>query len=194
MLISFDQLVYRKKTWCLWQEKSIDFSCLLWLAPDRQHRVYVECKTSDSQHVTCGISLGSIRGPLLFIEVMNDIHLVTNNATTDMYGDDSTTQTKAKTIDEVEFKLNSDLVNVSQWCNENEMVINIDKTFAMLIATYQKVWRLHKQHLDLTLNSSLLQPVTSQKLLGINVDQYLNWKITCRWHDHGTLLNITSEV
>ncbi len=54
----------------------------------------------------------------------------------------------------------------------------------MLITTYQKAWRLPKQHLDLILNGSSLQPVTSQKLLGIKVDHYLNWKehitVVCR--------------
>ncbi len=39
---------------------------------------------------------------------MNDMPLVTGNATTDMYADDSTIHTKAKTIDELESKLNSE--------------------------------------------------------------------------------------
>ncbi len=123
---------------------------------------------------------------------MNDMPLVIENATIDMYSNDLTIQNKVKTIDELESKLNSDLVNVSQWLNENKMPINKDKTFSMLITTYQKARRLPKQHLDLILNSSSLQPVTSQKLLGVKVDHYLNWKehitVVCRTVSHNIAL------
>ncbi len=72
-----------------------------------------------------------------------------------------------------------------QWCNENIMAVNTDKTFSMLITTYQKAWRLPKQLLDL---NSLLQPVTSQKLVGINTDHYLNWK------EHTSMLAVCKSV
>ncbi len=53
-----------------------------------------------------------------------------------MCADDSTIHTKAKNIDELDSKLNSDLINVSQWCNENKMAVNTDKLFSMFITTY----------------------------------------------------------
>ncbi len=68
-----------------------------------------------------------------------------------MYADDSTIHAKANIIDELESKMNSDLINVSQWCNENKMTVNTDKTFSMIITAYQKAWRLPKKHLDLVL-------------------------------------------
>ncbi len=71
-------------------------------------------ETSDSQHVTYGVPQGSIRGLLLVIVFMNDMPLVTNNGPKDNYADDFTTHIKAKTIDKLESKLHSDLVNISQ--------------------------------------------------------------------------------
>ncbi len=88
-----------------------------------------------------------------------------NGATIEKYADDSTIHTKAKTIDELESKLNSALVNVSKWCNQNKMALNTDKTFSIDITTYPKAWRLPRQSLYLILNGSLLQPLTSQNYL-----------------------------
>ena len=45
----------------------------------------------------------------------------------DMYADDSTTSACGKNVQEIELKLNNDLQEISNWCDENSMVFNIEK-------------------------------------------------------------------
>jgi hypothetical protein len=58
-----------------------------------------------------GVPQGSILGPLLFIAFINDLPLYVNS-NTDMYADDSTIYSSAKTIEELNVKLTHDMSNV----------------------------------------------------------------------------------
>ena len=93
-----------------------------------------------------------------------------------MHADDSTISTSGKTIPLIEENLNSDLEHVSNWCDENKMAINIDKTMAMLITTRQKLQTFETTDLDVFLQGNRLSTVYTQKLLGILIDSNLIWK------------------
>ena len=56
------------------------------------------------------------------------------------------------------------------------MIINVEKTKAMVISTKQKQTRsIDNFNLNLIMNNSKLKIVTEQKLLGILVTNTLNW-------------------
>lgn len=55
----------------------------------RREQVSVNNTRSDFREVTCGVPLGSILGPFLFLLFINDL-LSTNNVNTDLYADDTT--------------------------------------------------------------------------------------------------------
>ena len=61
------------------------------------------------------------------------------------YADDSSISDCGKNVQEIELKPNNDLQEISNWCGENRMGVNFDKTKIMIITTQQK-W----QHLDKT--------------------------------------------
>ena len=63
----------------------------------------------------------------------------------DMYADDSTTSACRKNVQEIELKLNNDLQEISNWRDENRMVVNVEKTKIMIVTPRRK-W----QHLDKT--------------------------------------------
>ena len=70
----------------------------------------------------------SLPGPLFFIVFMNDMPLnTTTNVTADMYADDSTITATGKSIQLVKQNLNNELQEISNWCDENRMVINLKK-------------------------------------------------------------------
>ena len=141
----------------------------------REQCVLFKGKLSETKPVTHGVPQGSILGPLLFITFINDLPLHIESPL-DMYADDSTIHATGKTVEELETKLNNDLLNVHKWCQENRMAVNAEKTKVMLVTTYQKKTRLETNELRVSLSGIELENVVSEKLLGVVIDNQLSWK------------------
>ncbi len=92
----------------------------------------------DKLSIKTGVPQGSIHGPLLFIIFINDLPLVATHNEINMYADDSTVTYTAKTTNEINGHLNSDMKEITKWCVENRMSANATKTKSMLITTWQK--------------------------------------------------------
>ncbi len=93
-----------------------------------------------------------------------------------MYADDSTLCATGKTVGDLDLKLNNDMDWVNDWCNNNHMVGNGDKTKAMLITTYRKESKLHKKELTIFFNYTQLKNVNSEKRLGVKNNKHLTLK------------------
>ena len=104
---------------------------------DRTQRTSFNHQISDTLHVRQGVPQGSILGPLFFILFINDLPL-SIDSNIDMYADDSSVTSAAKSVPELNEKLNADLQSISAWCKDNRMAANSSKTKAMLITTWQK--------------------------------------------------------
>ena len=57
------------------------------------------------------------------------------------------------------------------------MLLNTEKTKAMLITTSQKRLHLHNDILHLTYNNDVLNSVENEKVLGVRIDNNLTWSI-----------------
>ena len=66
------------------------------------------------------------------------------------------------------------LDQVSNWCDNNHMVINPIKTKSMTIATRQK-HQLSPLPLDLVLNGAKIDQMLEHRLLGITIDNIINF-------------------
>ena len=75
----------------------------------------------------------------------------------------------------IEKQLQAALHELSTWCKQNGMLINTAKTKVMLLTTPQKRIHLNKDMLLLTLNNEKLTVVSSDKILGIHIDNNLTW-------------------
>ena len=69
------------------------------------------------------------------------------------------------------------LQNLSEWCKLNGMLLNTDKTKAMLNTTSQKRLHLNNDILHLTYNNDVLNSVENEKVLGVRIDNNLTWSI-----------------
>ncbi len=69
---------------------------------------------------------------------MKDLALETESTELDMYADDSTLGTSAKTLTMIEQKLSSNTATIEKWCDTNKMAINADKTKCMIFTTTQR--------------------------------------------------------
>ena len=56
----------------------------------------------------------------------------------DMNADDSTISAYRKNVQEIKLKITDDRPEISNWCDENRMVINVEKTKIMIVTTWQK--------------------------------------------------------
>ncbi len=73
-------------------------------------------KLSDKLSIKTGVPQGAILGPLLFIIFINDLPLVATQSEVDMYADDSTVTSTAKTTEEINHHLNTDMKEITKWC------------------------------------------------------------------------------
>ena len=131
----------------------------------------------EAADVIHGVPQGSILGPLLFLLFINDLPLYLQNTFTivDLYADDTTIYFSNADKLVLEKNLQSSLNCLQKWCRENGMILNIDKTKVMLIASRQKRTVLGDTVLNLQYNDIDIKMTTSDKVLGIYVDNNLTW-------------------
>ena len=107
-----------------------------------------------------------------FILYMNDLQLHLSGTQIDLYADDASQYVCGSNIQVVEEKLTREILPIIQWSEMNKMVLNEKKTKAMVVASSRKLSALSS--ID---NGSLIEPVTHERVLGIHLDQSLNWTL-----------------
>ena len=114
-------------------------------------------------------------GPLLFILYMNELPLHLCGTPIDLYADDATQYVSGSNIQVVEEKLTREILPIIQWSEMNKMVLNEKKTKAMTVASSRKLSEI--SNIAIPVNGSLIEPVTHEPVLGIHLDQSLNWTL-----------------
>ena len=102
---------------------------------DRYQKVSIGPSLSGLEHTYVGVPQGSILG-LLFLIFINDLFLVIKNDI-DFFADDSTISLAVHKLSTIESSLQNDLKNIEKWCQVNKMIINVEKTKALVISTKQ---------------------------------------------------------
>lgn len=132
---------------------------------------------SEYRLITHGVPQGSVLGPLLFIIFTNDLPQSVSRSILDIYADDTTLSTTAAVSDlpTIQQRLQHDINKIADWTYGNKMILNTSKTKSLLVTGK----RLEKKALDTALkiscNSSEIEQVNSQKLLGVKLDSHLNF-------------------
>ena len=144
---------------------------------NRSQVVSVGSTMSEKSCVTCGVPQGSILGPLLFLIFINDLPLYLNEHafSTDLYADDTTIYDVQNDLPALIINLQRALDCLEEWCRQNGMILNTQKTKVMLLATRQKRLHIDENIFVLNYNDIDLQITTGDKILGVNIDQNLQW-------------------
>ena len=116
---------------------------------------------------------GSILGPILFIFLIDDVHLVLDKCKIPMYADGSVIFFSARSVAAVEEILNQEANLVGKWFMNNNLILNLKKGKTELVI-YGTCQKLAKQpSCNVSLHGTPINQTTSYEYLGITLEKHL---------------------
>ena len=110
---------------------------------DRKQTTEVNNVVSEAETTLCGVTQGSVLGPLLFLLYINDIYKSSSLFAFYLFADDSSIILANKNLKELETLVNCELGNVNEWLKANKLSLNIKKIKLCNIAFPAKEYALH---------------------------------------------------
>ena len=147
------------------------FTCYL---TERQQCVKVNSILSEKLQCKSGVPQGSVLGPILFLIYINDLPFHPSLERTSLFADDATNTASAKSLNIVKTKLQSNADNLLNWCKNNRMVLNVDKTKVMVISPNLRR-NIDETNIEINLSDRTICQVAEEKLLGVQIDHALSW-------------------
>ena len=136
---------------------------------NRQQRISINGSFSDWTEVITGVPQGSILGPLLFNIFLNVTFMFISKCNPCDYVDDNTFYSTGKDLNRIRRNLEIDFRILHQWFHEKHMTLNPGKCHYMIIGSGDL------RH-GIMLNNSKITSSNAEKLLGIFLDNKLNFE------------------
>ena len=149
-----------------------DFNLIKSYISEREQYESQNGQHSNYNNITCGVSQGSVHGPLLF-SLYNNLPKIKNNYKPILFADNTNLIFYDKTILNLIDKMQTDINKLFNWLNINKLSININKTNVLLFNIKNKNENIN---LNLYINNIKLKQVTDIKNVGLYIDDKLNWK------------------
>ena len=150
---------------------------------DTAHRVSQRNKevnnvVSEAETTLCGVSQGSVLGPLLFLLYINDIYKSSSLFAFYLFADDTSIILANNNLKELETLVNREL-GVNEWLKANKLSLDIKKSNFVIFRPRQKnmpfIPRI--RILDSVTNTyANLEMKDYVKYLGFMIDSNLSWK------------------
>lgn len=138
---------------------------------NRHQFAYINGASSKIRIVEYGVPQGSLLGPRLFKIYVNDLPGSVKEGWTFLFADDTTIYCIGDNVESVVDSLNRIASQLYQWCIENKLTVNTDKTEAMLITAKPFVGPLRK----LGFGNDNVKFVNVSCSLGVYIDSQLKW-------------------
>ena len=115
----------------------------------------------------------SVLGPLLFNVYINDFPCIINKVShTILFADDTNILVSSNDINELNSKLNSVLHCIYKWFQNNQLVLNFNKTYIVKFASSKFL----AYPSNIAYNNQALTVTENIKFLGMHLDSILTWK------------------
>ena len=117
----------------------------------RHQVVTIGTAVSDRLQVINSVAQGSILGPLLFSIYMNDLPSVPQHCSVQCYVDDTKLLLSFQSQDQsqVVTEINRDLARLCNWCFNNQLLLNPDKTKLLVCGSKQMAAKIDNIQLSL---------------------------------------------
>ena len=141
----------------------------------RNQAVRINSVLSDRLPVVSGVPQGSVLGALLFSIYVNDLPNICQDCSTECYVDDTKLLLSFNANDPTQAieKLNSDLQRIRNWCFDNCLMLNPEKTKLMVFGSRRMALKV--PDFKLSLLGKEIIPVQTVKDLGVIFDPTLSF-------------------
>lgn len=147
---------------------------------ERYYQVKIGNSFSEKFNSKTGVPQGSKLGPLLYIIYANGLLKVLENYKVFAYADDTAVIIAHKDPKKAEEEMQNVLNAITEWCHDNDLIINANKTKLMHFQPHNpKPVLINIMHKPLICSSSSpntkIEVVKTLKYLGIIIDDRLKW-------------------
>ena len=122
---------------------------------------------SSPKIVKCGVPQGSCLGPLLFLLYINDFVNISEHLSSILFADDTTKYASEFNVNTLIRHVTQDLEKVKEWCNSNQLSLNLSKTCTMALSL------IDNQTPKIKIDNFEIMAVNSTSFLGLKIDNKL---------------------
>ena len=133
-----------------------------YLSNKKQYIQIGENSKTDLKYFTCGVTQGSILGPLLFLVYVNDLSKASCLLDPIMFADNTNLFFNHKDIKHLVTVVNNEVVNIKDWFTANKLSLNVEKTKytsqvrkTISFFVYQNLLSITMKYKEKNLSSSL---------------------------------------
>ena len=170
-VLNHDILLYKLSKYNISLESMTWFKSYL---TNRSQLVRIGQNISTLKPITTGVPQGTVLGPIFFLIYINDLDSSIIDALLVKYADDATIVCTSNTVEQAQTKLTNCLNSVSNWFNENRLIVNASKSNLLPISTLHKIKNIHSE-IDICMNNVKLQNCDTVKVLGVYIDETLSF-------------------